>query len=149
MLLLSLSAHRVMLYGHLHVSWVALGHGRCSWGGVGGPLWLFMGAGGHGGPSSSLVVVMGCCVGSSLLIMCAGHVVVPRCCQVMVVLCHCCRIVVIVPCCCCWVVVVMWRCPVVSTKERREGDALTHLMWTATMLCIFTIDVEKGRGRGW
>ena len=33
-------------------------------------------------------------------------------------------------------------------KKMREGDALTHLMWTATTLCVFTIDVARVRDRG-
>ena len=41
-----------------------------------------------------------------------------------------------------------WHLDSVSIKEMREGDEITHLMWTATMLCIFTVDVEKVRDRG-
>ena len=42
-----------------------------------------------------------------------------------------------------------WHLDCVSTEERREGDVLTHLMWTATTLCVFIVDVERGRDRGW
>ena len=42
-----------------------------------------------------------------------------------------------------------WHLDCVSTEERREGDVLTHLMWTATTLCVFIVNVEKGRDRGW
>ena len=50
-------------------------------GGVGGPLWPFMGAGGRGGPSLSLVVVMGCCVG-----VLSAHHVCWLCCGSMLLL---------------------------------------------------------------
>ena len=42
-----------------------------------------------------------------------------------------------------------WHLECVSTDERREGDVLTHLMWTAMTLCVFIVDVERGRDRGW
>ena len=42
-----------------------------------------------------------------------------------------------------------WHLDCVSTEERRERDVLTHLMWMATTLCVFTVDVETGRDRGW
>ena len=43
----------------------------------------------------------------------------------------------------------MWHLDCMLTKERRVGDILTHLMWMARTLCVFTVDVEKGRDRGW
>ena len=43
---------------------------------------------------------------------------------------------------------VMWHLDSVSIKEMRKGDAMTHLMWMAMMLCVFTVDVERVRDRG-
>ena len=78
---LSSSGCCVMSYHCLHMLWVVLGCCCCLWGGVGGPLWPFMGAGGHGGPSLSLVVVMGCCVG-----VLSAHHVCWLCCGSMLLL---------------------------------------------------------------
>ena len=59
------------------------------------------------------------------------------------------RTMVIVPCLVATSLTATWHLDCVSTEERREGDVLTHPMWTAMMLFIFIVDVERGRDRGW
>ena len=41
-----------------------------------------------------------------------------------------------------------WHLDSVSIKEMREGDVMTHLMWTVMTLCVFTVDVERVRDKG-
>ena len=58
------------------------------------------------------------------------------------------QMMVIVRCLVATSLTVTWHLDSVSIKKMRERDALAHLMWTAMMLCVFTVDVERVRDRG-